>query len=537
MGAIGVLFLAQQVVPAAARVMAEAVGRRLDLEISERLLVTMCEPETIDVLEKPLVRDLVAEVIGRPGSASMRDGVTGLVNVAIVRGGALIGVVVLVPHHWWLAVLVIAGYVVAITQISSIYQAGLLSSEGSPTLLRRAGYLRDLAATSKDAKDVRVFGLLEHLRKAYSLESGRALTELRRGGRGGVVRTAASSGAIVILVQGIALWVLTADLVAGRLTAGQFTTCAVAIVGLSAALSLSPELLNLTVAGTRLAQMTQLEGEVCATSGRAARVSPRPALELRKELVFDRVTFTYPGASEPVLRDFSLTLRAGMSSAIVGPNGAGKSTLIKLLCGLYRPDSGRITVDGVDLASVGQAAWQRRCALLGQDWVRWPMTVRDNVTWGAPDMADDVVRLNDAAHRTGLDEVVEQLPQAWDTQLSRAFNGVDLSGGQWQRVGISRALFASNDDGILVLDEPTSALDVKGETELNERLLSAAEGRTVVLVSHRLAAVRHADEIHVIDCGAVVESGTHDELMTLGKLYHGMFRTQADRYALRQELS
>jgi ABC-type multidrug transport system fused ATPase/permease subunit len=260
-------------------------------------------------------------------------------------------------------------------------------------------------------------------------------------------------------------------------------------------------------------------GALPSGTRRAAAVAP--------EIRLSDVSFSYPGGS-PVLEHFDLTIPAGSSLAIVGQNGAGKTTIAKLLCRLYDPQSGTITIDGVDLREFDLASWRARVTAVFQDFIRLEMTLRDNVApAGAP---DEVVRAAiegaGAANLASLDAV-----------LARGYSGgTDLSGGQWQRIALARALAAvSLGAGVVLLDEPTAQLDVRGEAEIFDRLLAATRQCTTILISHRFSTVRHADRICVLEHGRVIELGSHDELMALGGRYRTMFDLQAQRFHLAEE--
>ena len=244
-----------------------------------------------------------------------------------------------------------------------------------------------------------------------------------------------------------------------------------------------------------------------------------PAREIR----FRNVRFAYSAASEPVLEGFDLTIAAGSSLAIVGQNGAGKTTLAKLLCRLYDPQSGSIEIDGVDLRQLDVDEWRGRLTAVFQDFIRFELTVRENVApSGAPDPLIEAALAEAGA--AGLAEL--------DTVLSRAYEGgTDLSGGQWQRIALARALCAVKQGaGLVLLDEPTAQLDARGEAEIFERVLAATRHVTTILISHRFSTVRHADRICVLEKGRVVELGTHDQLIALGGRYRTMFELQASRF-------
>ena len=247
-----------------------------------------------------------------------------------------------------------------------------------------------------------------------------------------------------------------------------------------------------------------------------------PAREVR----FVDVGFTYPSGGRPVYEHLDLTIPAGRSLAIVGRNGAGKTTLVKLLCRLYDPTSGSITVDGHDLRDIDVEAWRERVAVVFQDFVRFELSLRRNlVPDGRPVPDDDLLGALEVAGAAGLADL--------DQVLSKAYpGGTDLSGGQWQRVALARALTAVRlGAGMVVLDEPTAQLDVRGEAAIFERLLAATGGLTTLLISHRFSTVRRADRIAVVEGGVVVEQGSHDELMAAAGRYREMFELQASRFA------
>jgi ATP-binding cassette, subfamily B, bacterial len=244
---------------------------------------------------------------------------------------------------------------------------------------------------------------------------------------------------------------------------------------------------------------------------------------------FERVRFRYPGADRDVFCGLDLVLRAGQSTALVGINGAGKTTLVKLLARLHDPVSGRILVDGTDLALLRPGEWQRQVAVVFQDFAHYPLSFAANIGFGAPSYLSDTAGLAAAAERAGAMDV---LPGSWDTVLSRAYEGgVELSGGQWQRIALARALFAvQHGAGILVLDEPTAWLDARGEADFFDRFLSITEGTTTLIISHRFSTVRRADHICVLDEGRVLEQGDHGSLMAAGGRYARLFGLQAARY-------
>lgn len=267
---------------------------------------------------------------------------------------------------------------------------------------------------------------------------------------------------------------------------------------------------------------------------------PSPPLQLttatghvREErgIRFEDVGFRYPDQETFVLRHVDLWIPAGQRLALVGHNGAGKSTFIKLLSGLYEPTEGRILLDGRDLRSLSRAELRKRLSVAFQDFNQYQLNARENIGFGCVEHITDDERIRDAAHRGGATNLVEQLPNGFDTQLGRWFSGgVELSGGQWQKLALARA-FMRKDADVLVLDEPTAALDIDAEAEVFERVRNLSQGKTLLLISHRFANVRMADRIVVLDKHGIAEDGAHAELMAKDGMYAEMFRKQAQGYA------
>lgn len=267
---------------------------------------------------------------------------------------------------------------------------------------------------------------------------------------------------------------------------------------------------------------------------RAIPVGGAALPEEPREIRFENVTFSYPGeATHPALDDVSLALPLGRIIALVGENGSGKTTLVKLLAGLYRPDRGRILWDGVDAAGVDRRQLADRIAMVAQNFKRWPFTARVNVAVGRSATPITEERLAGAVAEASAQDVVADLPRGLDTLLARNFSGGhELSGGQWQRLGIARAAYRKG--RVLIVDEPTAALDARAELEVFEKIRAlAGTGQTVVLITHRLASVRHADLVHVLDQGRLVESGTPDELLASGGVYAELYALQADQFTVK----
>ena len=253
---------------------------------------------------------------------------------------------------------------------------------------------------------------------------------------------------------------------------------------------------------------------------------PRPICE---GLSFDHVSFQYPAGDGMVLQDVSLSVEPGQVVALVGENGSGKTTLVKLLCRLYDPVKGTITLDGTDLRSFETTALRRQISVIFQDYVQYHLTARENIWLGDIDLSPQDTRIAEAGRQSGIHDVIARLPKGYDTLLGKWFeDGEELSVGQWQKVALARAFL--RDAQVMVLDEPTSFLDPKSEYELFAGFRQLLEGRTAILISHRFSTVRMADRIFVLEEGSVIEQGAHEELMQLGGRYAYLFERQAQHY-------
>jgi len=258
----------------------------------------------------------------------------------------------------------------------------------------------------------------------------------------------------------------------------------------------------------------------------APKVFPRP---MRAGIVFDHVGFQYPSSTRSALQDVSFTIHPGESVALVGENGSGKTTLIKLLCRLYEPTSGAITVDGIDLRELSTAALRREIGVIFQDHAQYQVTAGENIWFGNVAAAPDPARIQTAARLSGADEVIAGLRHGYDTVLGKWFeHGDELSVGEWQKVALARAFM--RDAQIIALDEPPSALDARAEYAVFERVRRLAEGRTTILISHRLSTVKLAHRIYVLADGRIAENGTHEQLIRMGGRYARLFETQARQY-------
>jgi ATP-binding cassette subfamily B protein len=257
-----------------------------------------------------------------------------------------------------------------------------------------------------------------------------------------------------------------------------------------------------------------------------ARAVPSPMIS---GFEFRNVSFCYPGTSRLVLRNLNFHLRPGERVALVGENGEGKTTLVKLMTRLYDPVKGQVLLDGVDLREYNLEDLYRKIGVIFQDFMRYEMTARENIAVGQIDERANLGRVHLAAIKSMADEVIGRLPRQYEQMLGRRFEeGVDLSGGEWQKVALARAYL--RDAQVLILDEPTAALDARSEYEVFRRFAELTAGKTALFISHRFSTVRMADRIVVLEEGRIAEDGNHAELANLGGHYAEMFEMQAASY-------
>jgi ATP-binding cassette, subfamily B, bacterial len=521
---LGVAFAAMLVVQPLHQAVSSNVGSRLAAHLYDRLTVACVAPPGIGHLERPeftndltVARDFDLGILGPPLDISMDFIAGGLVQVVVGVSAA----VLLFGFEWWVPPILVGAWAAThwMLRESGVWRDR--NTDEVRTAQRHAEYSYRLAVDAAPAKELRLFGLAGWVTDRFVTARHR-LYELQYEATRLRERSVLTCLVVVAVANLAVFWLLGDAAADGRLSTAQVVVFVQAAVGVS---SIAFGGLNWALDGASapVAALARLEGAV----GEAGHLDLRDGSvpETAPEIRFAAVRFAYPSDGRPVLDGFDLTIPAGTSLAIVGQNGAGKTTLAKLLCRLYDPDAGSVEVDGAPLAELDLDAWRRRLTAVFQDFVRLDMPLRVNVApRGAP---DEVIRaaLADAG---GVDLAGGDL----DTVLSKAYpGGTDLSGGQWQRIALARALCAVRQGARLVLlDEPTAQLDVRGEAEIFERVLHATHGCTTVLVSHRFSTVRLADRICVLDAGRVVELGTHGELMAHGGRYRTMFELQASRF-------
>jgi ATP-binding cassette subfamily B protein len=411
---------------------------------------------------------------------------------------------------------------------------------GEAAETRRLQDARTILLDPEPAKDVRLYGLGPFFRRQYDACYADTLAALDRLRWRLVLGVSLAGGGLAAGVGAITLSVVWAvahgerplgDLV---LYGGAATLLAGALVTLAAdgglvvqQLAFLPALQRVLAAPPALPAGPppgrQAAGGPAASPPATGADTPAPP-----GIVFDRVAFAYPERASAVLRDVSFTIAPGECVALVGRNGAGTSTVVKLLLRLYDPTAGRIRLDGVDLRSVDLDAFRRQVAVVFQDFARYELTVGENIGLGRLESLGDRPRLLDAAVRAGAAGLLARLPQGLETPLGRQLGGRELSGGEWQQLALARAFV--RDARLLILDEPAATLDVVREHDLYTRFHSLTRGRTTLLISHRLATVRLANRILLLEQGTIREAGTHDQLLARGGAYARLYRLQAAQY-------
>ncbi len=502
---------------------------RLSVDVNVMIL-EKAQAATLSRFEDPEFYDQLTRA-RREASSRPIAVVMGLLSLA-QNAVTLLGYAALLSRTsgWALLGLLLSALPATIAEVRLAKDAFRLRNRRSPET-RRLGYLEYVLGNEVYAKEVRTFGLGGLLLGRYRELAGRLYEEDR-----GVAVRRAWIGYLLSTIATATFYgcylALALDAVAGRLSLGDLTLAVVAFrQGQQAFTSVLTALGGLYEDNL---YMTNLFGFLALPAAPEAEVARRDAPGRDAPgIVFEDVGFRYPGQERFALRHVSLEIPPGKHLAIVGQNGSGKTTLIKLLTRLYTPTEGRILVDGKDLRDWDEAALWAKLGVVFQDFARYQLSFGENVGVGSVPHLDDEPRILRAVERGGADELLASLPQGLETPLGRWFKreGVELSGGQWQRVALARAFMREEAD-VLILDEPTAALDAEAEQAVFERFQALAAGRTAVLISHRFPTVRGADEIVVLESGAIVEQGDHEQLLARRGRYARLFELQAEGYRL-----
>jgi len=427
----------------------------------------------------------------------------------------------------WLLLLLIVGILPAFLGESHFAFLGYARNFRQTPVRRELDYLRVLGGSREAAKELKLFGLKDFLIARFTRLSDQLYREnvdlarrrLIAGSFLSMIGTAGYYSAYVYVIWRTAT---------GSLTIGKMIFLTGAIMQASSNIqqvfSTLSSIADQALFLTDLLAFFEMRPTICSKPN--ALPAPRPMV---RGFEFRNVSFRYPGTSRLVLNGLNFHLRAGERVALIGENGEGKTTLVKLMTRLYDPVEGQVLLDGVDLREYSLEDLYREIGVIFQDFMRYEMTARENIAVGRIDEINNLPLLRAAADKSMANEVIARLPRDYEQMLGRRFDqGVDLSGGEWQKVALARAYL--REAQVLILDEPTAALDARSEFEVFHRFAELTAGKTALFISHRFSTVRMADRIIVLQHGRIAEDGNHERLLNLGGRYAEMFEMQAASY-------
>ncbi len=427
----------------------------------------------------------------------------------------------------WLLLMLVACVVPAFLGESHFAFLGYAKNFRQTPIRRQLDYLRVLGGSKEAAKELKLFGLAPFLTERFSRLSDQIYHE-----DVDLARSRMTAGSFLSMISTAGYYLAYVFViwrtVAGVLSIGAFTFLAGAIQQASSNIqqifSTVSSIADQALFLTDLIAFFEMRPAIASKPD--ALPAPRP---VRRGFEFRNVAFRYPGSSRLVLDGLNFHFHPGERVALIGENGEGKTTIVKLLTRLYDPIEGQVLLDGVDLREYNLEDLYREIGVIFQDFMRYEMTARENIAVGRIEQLDDFARLNQSAQKSMADEVVGRLPRGYEQMLGRRFEGgVDLSGGEWQKIALARAYL--RDAQLLILDEPTAALDARSEYEVFQRFAELTAGKMALFISHRFSTVRMADRIVVLENGRVAEDGDHEQLTRLGGRYAEMFEMQAASY-------
>lgn len=523
------------VAPSVGQYLSARLNRRVAVVAMDNLYRAVARSSGLSRIEDPAFRDrlVLAQQAGRGGPGRLVESAFTIAACTLTLAGFLGTLLVLNP---WIALVAFVAAVPTLLAQLRLARARAAVAWRITPMQRREFHYADLLVSVPAGKELRLLGLGELFRGRMVREMRRANTAqdrqaLRETGVEGVLALLGAAVAGGCLLW--AAWLATR----GQFSIGDVSVFILAFTGLQS--TLQSAILHVGVAHGALLLFHEYREVERAEADLPVPAVPVPTPPLADGIELDDVWFRYGPDMPWVLRGVNMTIPRGRAVALVGLNGAGKSTLIKLLCRFYDPTRGAVRWDGTDLRAMDPARLRERIGAVFQDYMEYDLSAAENIGVGDVPAIDDRSRVVVVADRADAHDFLTRLPHGYDTLLSRIFldgadaadpeAGVLLSGGQWQRVALARAFMRDGRD-LLILDEPSSGLDAEAEHEIHQRLRRHRAGATSLLVSHRLAAVREADDIVVLAAGRVVERGTHDELVAADGAYARLFRLQAKGY-------
>jgi ATP-binding cassette, subfamily B, bacterial len=501
----------------------------LQEQVANRIqMLVMRQANKLDLafFERPQFYDLIQQVqqgaTFRP--VQMVQTAFGLIRQVLTFVSLL---ALLVNLEWFIAAGALIAPIPAFVSSARYGWQGYQMMRWQSPLRRMMSYLTNLMTTDTYNKEVKLFTVGDFFIERFASLFKRYYVE----NRALVVRRYLAGAAwsmLTVLTSGLTFFYVAFRTLGGSVSVGGLTLYVQAADGVSQAFanllgglqSMYEHQLYLTT----LFELLDFRPVVRAPEQPAPIRHP-----MQEGIEFRNVTYAYEGKDEPALDNVSFKIDRGETVAIVGHNGAGKTTLVKLIARLYDPQDGAVLIDGRDVREYDPDELRSEFGVLFQDYVQYQFSARENIGVGRVERLDDTAAIAAAATQSGASTVIEALPEGYDTVLGKWFDGgVNLSGGEWQKVALGRAFM--RDAQILILDEPSAALDAKAEYELFSRLQQLAHGRTAIFISHRFSTVRKADRILVFEMGKLIEQGTHDELLALNGRYAELFNLQAESY-------
>ncbi len=482
-------------------------------------LINFEKPEYFDCLSRA-----TREAPWRPNSIlnNLVSLLRGLISLLLMAG-------LILTLNWIIALVLLAANIPAIWL--RLHYAGILYNfqrEQTPEA-RKSAYFNWLLTGDRPSREIRLFGLGDYFiglfKRSFIKQKEDEIGIIRRRTIIELISDLFKASAFLVT-----LWFIARQTVSGGLSIGQMAMFLLAFrQGMLYVKDLFSSLAGLYEDSLYIEdtfEFLNLEEKIRAES---PEVQPLP---LTKNIKLKNLSFTYPGNTGKTLNDISFEIGKGEVIALVGPNGAGKSTLVRLLCRLYDPDSGSVEYDGQDIRNMDPVEYRKFFSVVFQDFMLYNLQAGENIRMGNIHEENPAEKIRSAAVSAGVDEVLSGLPEGYDSPIGNLFdNSRELSWGEWQKIAIARALF--RESPVLILDEPSSSLDADTEYEIFSRFRELVRGRTSILISHRFSNVSLADRIIVLDKGSVAETGTHDELMSIGGLYSKMFMKQGNRFNSR----